>query len=187
MPCRIRVPDRIIIHIRVPIPRLRALRSSGDNGVGRSEPANRRVKPARAVKIKPKLGLFPLTGELVVRAEIAGGEARLTEGFVERGGGLDSARIGGDRGTPKMIREQIGESSPSPHGESRRAREIIFRDDSICHFVVIAHEVRGHAVDGLGYAVAIAVIHKRGGDGIQGRHGQNFHGRGERHRNILEV
>jgi hypothetical protein len=42
-------------------------------------------------------------------------------------------------------------------GETRRAREVIFRDDAIGHFVVVAHEVGGHAVDGLGYAVAIAV------------------------------
>jgi len=81
-----------------------------DNGVGRSESANRRVKPARAVKIKPKLGLFPLTCKFVVRAEIAGGETRLAEGFVERGGGLDSARVGGDTATAKMVSEQVGYS-----------------------------------------------------------------------------
>jgi len=97
MPRRVIVPDRIIIHIRVPIPRLRALRLCRDNGVGRKESPQRAIVPARAIKIKPKLGLFPLTGELVVRAERAGGEARLAEGFVERGGGLDSARAGRDR------------------------------------------------------------------------------------------
>ena len=129
-----------------------------DNGVGRSESANRRVKPARAVKIKPKLGLFPLTCKFVVRAEIAGGETRLAEGFVERGGGLDSAGIGGDTAAAEVVTEQVGQRPVRADGESRRAREVILGDDSICHFVVIADEVGRHAVDGLGYAPAIAVM-----------------------------
>ena len=94
-----------------------------------------RVKPACAVKIKPKLRLFPLTGEFVVRAEIAGGVARLAEGFVQRGGGLDSARVRGDRRTAetcpersrRMVSEQKTQRPVRADGESRRAREIVKR------------------------------------------------------------
>jgi len=147
MPRRIRVPDRVIIHIRIPIPRLRALRLCRNNGVGRSESANRRVKPARAVKIKPKLGLFPLTCKFVVRAEIAGGETRLAEGFVERGGGLDSAGVGGDRRTAEMVSEQEGQRPirAAPRGESRRARKIIFGDRRPLFLVMLTHVIRGRA------------------------------------------
>ena len=86
-----------------------------------------RVKPACAVKIKPKLRLFPLTGKLVIRAEIAGGVARLAEGFVQRGGGLDSARVRGDRRTAEMVSEQKTQRPVRADGESRRAREIVKR------------------------------------------------------------
>ena len=96
--------------------------------------------------------------KLVVRAERAGGEARLAEGFVERGGGLDSARIGGDRRTAEMVTEQVGQRPVRADGETCCARKVIFGDDSICHLVVIAHEVRGHAVDGLRHAVAIPIM-----------------------------
>jgi hypothetical protein len=125
VPRRIRIPDRIIIHIRVPIPGLRTLRPGRDNGVGRSEPANRRVKPASAVKIQPKLGLFPLTRKFVVRAERAGGVARLAEGFVQRGGGLDSAGVRGHRRTAEVVSEQVGQRPVRADGETRRAREVI--------------------------------------------------------------
>ena len=158
------------------------MRPGRDNGIRRCEPANRRIEPARAVEIKPKLGLFPLTGKLVVRAERAGGEARLAEGFVQRGGGLDSARVRCHRRTAEVVAEQVRQRPVRADGETRRASKVVLGDDSIGHLVVIAHEVGGHAVDGLGYAVAVAVIHKRGRDGIQGRHGQNFEAQRSRQR-----
>jgi len=57
-----------------------------------------------------------------------------------------------------MVAEHVGQRPVRADGETRRAREVIFGDDSVCHLVVIAHEVRGHAVDGLGYAPAITVM-----------------------------
>jgi len=121
---RVVIPDRIIIHIRVPIPRLCTLRPGRDNGIRRNESSQRAVVPASAVKIKPKLGLFPLTGELVVRAEIARSIPRLAEGFVQRGGGLDSARVGGDRRTAEVVAEQVGQCPIRADGETRRTRKI---------------------------------------------------------------
>ena len=114
----IRIPDRIIVDVRIPIPGLRALCPGRDDGIRLGESPNRRIEPARAVKIKPKLGLFPLTSELVVRAERAGGVARFTEGFVQRGGGLDSACIGGDRRTAEMVAEQVGQCPTRADGDS---------------------------------------------------------------------
>jgi hypothetical protein len=46
---------------------------------------------------------------MVVRAEIAQSIPRLAEGFVERGGSLDSIGIGRDRGTAEMIAQEEAE------------------------------------------------------------------------------
>ncbi len=70
MPRRIRIADGIIIDKRVPIPGLRPLRGGGDDGVGRHEPSQRRVKPARLEEVNPsQRGLFPLSREFVVGVE----------------------------------------------------------------------------------------------------------------------
>ena len=67
--------------------------------------------------------------KLVVRAEIAGGVARLAEGFVQRGGGLDSAGIGGDTAAAEVVTEQVGQRPVRADGETRRAREVILGDN----------------------------------------------------------
>jgi len=97
--------------------------------IRRNESSQRAIVPARAVKIKPKLRLFPLTGELVVRAEIAGGEARLPKRLVERGRSLDSAGIGGDTAAAEVVTEQVGQRPVRADGETRRAREVILGDN----------------------------------------------------------
>ena len=154
---RVIVPDRIIIHIRVPVPRLDSLRGR-NHRIRRKESPQRAVVPARIEEVDSQRGLLSLTCKLVVRAERAGGEARLAEGFVQRGGVLDSIRVGGDTAAAEVVAEQVGQCPTRADGETRRTGKIIFGDDSVCHLVVIAHEVRGHAVDGLGYAPAIAVM-----------------------------
>ena len=42
-----------------------------------------------------------------------------------------------------MVGEQVGESAICPHGDALRASKVIFGDDSIGHFVVIANKDRG--------------------------------------------
>ena len=108
MPRRIRIPDRVIIDERVPIPGLRALRGGGDDGVGGGETSQRGVHPARVEEVDSEAGFFALTCELVVRAQVAESIPRLTEGFIERGGGLGSVRVRGDGGTAEVVGEEEG-------------------------------------------------------------------------------
>ena len=155
---RVIVPDRIIIHIRVPVPRLDSLRGR-NHRIRRKESPQRAVVPARIEEVDSQRGLLSLTCKLVVRAERAGGEARLAEGFVQRGGGLDSAGVGGHRRTAEMVSEQVGQRPIRADGETRRAREVILGDGaSACLLVVVADEVSGHAVDGLRDAVAVPIM-----------------------------
>jgi hypothetical protein len=88
-----------------------------------------------------------LTGELVVRAERAGSIPRLAEGFVERGGGLDSARVRRNRRTAEVVSEQVGQRPVRADGESGRAREVILGDRCPLFLVVLTNIIRGHAVD----------------------------------------
>ena len=155
MPRRIRIPDRVIIDERVPIPGLRALRGGGDDGVGGGETSQRGVHPARVEEVDSEAGFFALTCELVVRAQVAESIPRLTEGFVERGSGLGSIGIGRDRRTAEVVAEQEAQcpARAAPRGEARGTGKIIFRD--CCTFflvpqgddIVIADVVRGHTVD----------------------------------------
>jgi hypothetical protein len=84
------------------------LRPGGDNGVGGGEASQRGVKPASVEEINSERGLFSLSGKFVVRAEIAESIPRLTEGFVEGGGGLDSVRVRGEGGTAEVVGEEEG-------------------------------------------------------------------------------
>jgi hypothetical protein len=112
--------DRIIIHIRVPIPRLCALRPGRDDGVGGGETSQRGVHPARFEIINSERGLFSLTGELVVRAEIAESIPCFSKRLVQRGRGLDSARVRGDGRTAEVVTEQVGECPARADGDSGR-------------------------------------------------------------------
>jgi len=108
-----------------------------------------------------------LPREFVVRAERAGGVARLAEGFVptgcfaiQRGGGLDSARVRCHRRTAEMVSEQVGQRPvrAAPRGESRRAREIIFRDRRPLFLVVLTNIIRGHAADSTLDLLSIRIV-----------------------------
>ena len=103
MPCWIVIPDRVIIHKPISIPRLRPLRPGRDDTVGREETSQRGVHPARVEEVDSEAGFFALTGKFVVRAQVAESIPRLTEGFIERGGGLGSVRVRGDGGTAEVL------------------------------------------------------------------------------------
>ena len=60
MPRGIVVPYRIVVDIRIPIPRLRALALFGDQAVGLGEPPQGRVVPPRVVKVQADGTLFSL-------------------------------------------------------------------------------------------------------------------------------
>jgi hypothetical protein len=56
MPARIGVLQRIVIDIRIPIPRLRALALFGDQAVGLGEAAQEGVVPSGIVKVQAEVG-----------------------------------------------------------------------------------------------------------------------------------
>ena len=116
MPRRVIIADRIIVHERVAVPGLRPLRGRGDDRVGGCEPSQRGVEPTSAEEVQSKRGFLALTGELVVRAEIAAKVACLAEGLIERGRGLHAAGIRGDRGTAEMVAEQDGQGPAGADG-----------------------------------------------------------------------
>jgi len=66
MPARIVVPYGVIIDIRIPVPRLRALALFGDQAVGLGEAAQGGVVPSGVVKVQAKVGgVTVLPGVLV--------------------------------------------------------------------------------------------------------------------------
>lgn len=67
-----------------------------------------------------------------------------------------------------MVTEQVGERSARADGETRSAREIIFRDRRPLFLVVLTHVVRGHTADNTLDLLAIAIIDKT--RGRRGRH-----------------
>jgi hypothetical protein len=141
MPRRIVIPDRIIIHKTVSIPCLCPLRPGRDNAIRLGKAVKITVVPARVEIVNSKFRFITLPCKMVVRAEIAVSIPRLTEGFVERGGGLDSVRVRVDGGTAEVVGEEEGESPvrAAPRGDSGRARKVIFRDNGVLDFVVIAN------------------------------------------------
>jgi hypothetical protein len=52
------------------------------------------------------------------------------------------------------------------HGNAARSCEIILRDGGTCQFVMSAHEIRGHVIDGLCHAAAVAIVQE--GDAGEG-------------------
>jgi hypothetical protein len=56
MPCGIVVPYGVVIDIRIPVPRLRALALLGDQAVGLGEAAQGGVVPSCVVKVQAEVG-----------------------------------------------------------------------------------------------------------------------------------
>ena len=70
MPRRVVISDGSIVDKRIPIPGLHPLRGGGDDRVGRHEPSQHGVKPARLEEVNPsQRGLLPLSRKLVVGVE----------------------------------------------------------------------------------------------------------------------
>ena len=128
MPGQVYIPDGIIIDKRVPIPGLRALRPGRDNGVGGGETSQRGVHPAGVEEVDSEAGFLALTGELVVRAEIAESIPCFSKRFIKRGGGLGAVGVGRDRETAEMVSEQEAQRPARANGESRGPCEVVFRD-----------------------------------------------------------
>ena len=47
-----------------------------------------------------------------------------------------------------MVSEQVGQRPVRADGETRGAREVVFGDNGVLHFIVLTHVDRGHAIDG---------------------------------------
>jgi hypothetical protein len=72
MPCGIVVSQRVVIYIRIPVPRLRALALLGDQAVGLGEAAQGGVVPSCIVKVQAKVGgVTVLPGVLVFCGGVA--------------------------------------------------------------------------------------------------------------------
>ena len=98
MPRRVDQLERIISHIRKPVP-ISRVPWLGHEGIRLDEATQARVIPARAVEVQPQRPLLALTGEALRRGRGPAGVARRAEGVVAQFAGRDCAR-GGD--------EQIG-------------------------------------------------------------------------------
>ena len=61
IPTRIRIPDRIIHHIRIPIQR-QGVPRAGDEDVGLGESSQYRIMPACVVNVQSNLGFEALAG-----------------------------------------------------------------------------------------------------------------------------
>ena len=66
MPCRIRIPQRIVEHIRIAVEALR-VRWVGDDGVRLQESPLSRIIVSRVVKVQPNRRILDLTGVAACR------------------------------------------------------------------------------------------------------------------------
>jgi len=72
MPAWIVIPQRIVIDVRIPVPRLRALALFGDQAVGLGEAAQGGVVPSGVVKVQAEVGgVGVLPGVLVAGGGVA--------------------------------------------------------------------------------------------------------------------
>ena len=101
------------------------MRPGGNNGIGGEETSQRAVVPACVEEINSEVGFLSLARKFVVRAEVAESIPRLTEGFVERGSGLDSVRVRGDGRTAEMVTEQVGQCPARADSDSGPTREMV--------------------------------------------------------------
>ena len=121
MPTRIRILERIIVNVRIPIPGLGALALLRDDGIRLGEASQGGVVPAGVVKHQAKafadvvrgwvVHVGVLAGEGIVRGQAGIGarrEADFAPGRVAQFGGLRPGCIGGDAGRTEVVREQEG-------------------------------------------------------------------------------
>ncbi len=163
MPCRIVIPERIVVDIRIAIPRLRALRLLGDERVGLGKAAEGRVIPAGVVKVQTELGgVAVLTGVLIAGGGAAPSITRFTPGFVAQFGDEVAAGVGGQGGGAQVVAQEVVERAVDAQGDALCAGVVVFGDGAAALLIVVADEEGRLTVDGGLYAVAIAVVGKSG-------------------------
>ncbi len=159
MPRWITISHRIVIDVRIPVISLHPAR---DKRIRLRETSQRGIVPSGVVVHQPKLtdvGVLPGVG--VLRGRSAAGVAHLSPGSVSQLGDHIAAGIGGQTRTAQMVGKQEIQRAIYPHRDSLCIRIVIFGDCTPGLLKVVADEVCRHAVDGLRYAVAAAIV---GGD-----------------------
>ena len=121
MPAGIRIPERIVERIRVPVEALRIPRV-GDDGIRLQEPSQRGIVRPRAVVVEAQAGLLPLAGEAPI-----GGQARPCQAGPRHAVGIvtgvavrdfSPARVRGKGGAAEMVAVEVGQHAALPLGEA---------------------------------------------------------------------
>jgi hypothetical protein len=107
MPRRIRIPERIIKHIRIPVETLRIGRA-GHNRIRLDEAAQGAVVVAGIVKVQADGRVFDLPGIAPRGGRGPGGEARSTIRIIAQFRNFATAAICGERRGSQMIAEEVG-------------------------------------------------------------------------------
>jgi len=102
MPTRIGKPDRVIVRIAVPIPRLWIPRLR-DDGIRRNKPAEPGAVPARVIPVQAQAALFALARVTECGLGGAVGVTRFAPRFVTHFRGFTAAAGGGDAGRTQVI------------------------------------------------------------------------------------
>jgi hypothetical protein len=155
--------QRVVIDIRIPVPRLRALALFGDQAVGLGEAAQGGVIPSRVVKVQAEVGgVGVLAGVLVAGGGAAPIIARFAPGFVAQFRDDVAGCIGDQGGAAQVVAEQVVERAVLAQGDALSTGVVVLGNDAVGDFVVVADEVGGDVVDGLGDALAVAVVEEGG-------------------------
>ena len=120
MPARVRIPQRIVVRVRVAVPR-QGIPRAGDEGVRLGKPSQGGVVPAGVVVHQPEgVGVRVLAGVgapsatlqgcyAIVRRQCAGLVAHFTPRIVERAGAQRSVGVRGDGGRAEVVAEDVGQ------------------------------------------------------------------------------
>ena len=153
MPAGIRIPERIVERVRIPIEALR-IRRIGHERIRADEPSQRGSVRPRAVVVEAQGRLLPLAGEAPI-----GGQARPCQSGPRRAIGIvtsaavrdfSPAGVRGERGAAQMVAMQIREHPALPHGHALTAQGVVFghRRSRETH-VIHCHPAVGHIVEQL--------------------------------------
>jgi len=156
---RIRIPERIVERIRIPIEALRIPRFRHER-IRLQEPSQRGIVLPRAVVVKAQGGLLPLAGEAPIR-----GQARPCQSGPRHAIGIvasvavrdfSPARVRGQAGRAEMVAVEVGQHAALTLGDAltaqigrvsawrRRCRACHFRVDSAIpslSLYMVAHQI----------------------------------------------
>jgi len=162
VPRGIRIPERRIQHVAIPIQTLR-IPWTGHNRIRLDEASEGGVVVAGVVKVQAYRAVVALTGELVARRRGPGGVARFTIRMIPQLRNFATAAVGSERCRSQMIAEQVVQRVIIAHRHPLPASIVIFlRRAAIDVLVVVAHVVGGHATQHGFDAVAVAVVEEAG-------------------------